>query len=52
MAVDPSSQLSRGSILGDKTRMAMSHAGVPADSPGAAGWTQAFDKLAVAVAEV
>ncbi|MDH3293043.1 MAG: SRPBCC domain-containing protein [Acidimicrobiia bacterium] len=38
--------------LGDKTRMAMTHAGVPADSPGAAGWTQAFDKLAVAVAEV
>ncbi len=28
-----------------KTKMTMTHAGVPADSPGAAGWTMAFDKL-------
>ena len=36
---------------GDKTRMVMTHAGVPADSPGASGWAQAFDKLAAALAE-
>lgn len=29
-----------------RTRMVMTHIGVPADSPGAAGWTMAFDKLA------
>ncbi len=29
-----------------KTRMTMTHAGVPEDSPGAAGWNMAFDKLA------
>ncbi len=28
-----------------KTRMVMTHAGVPADSPGATGWNMAFDKL-------
>ena len=28
-----------------KTKMIMTHAGVPADSPGASGWNQAFDKL-------
>ncbi len=27
------------------TKMTMTHAGIPADSPGAAGWTMAFDKL-------
>ena len=27
------------------TRMVMTHAGVPADSPGAAGWNMALDKL-------
>lgn len=32
--------------LGDRTRMTMTHAGVPEDSPGATGWTMAFDKLA------
>ena len=31
--------------LGGRTRMVMTHAGIPADSPGAAGWTMAFDKL-------
>ena len=30
---------------GGRTRMVMTHAGVPADSPGASGWNQAFDKL-------
>lgn len=32
--------------LGGRTKMVMTHAGVPADSGGAAGWAQAFDKLA------
>mgnify|MGYP003574727312 CR=1 FL=1 len=29
-----------------RTKMVMTHAGIPADSPGAGGWNQAFDKLA------
>ncbi|MEO1026090.1 MAG: SRPBCC domain-containing protein, partial [Pseudomonadota bacterium] len=29
-----------------KTRMVMTHKGVPAGSPGEGGWMQAFDKLA------
>ena len=32
------------------TRMVMTHVGVPSDSPGAAGWAMAFDKLATHVA--
>ncbi len=32
--------------LGGRTNMVMTHAGIPADSAGAGGWTQAFDKLA------
>lgn len=35
--------------LGGRTAMVMTHAGVPADSPGAVGWTMAFDKLATRV---
>jgi len=35
---------------GDGTRMVMTHAGIPADSPGATGWTMAFAKLAAHVA--
>ena len=31
---------------GGKTKMKMIHIGVPAGSPGAGGWNQAFDKLA------
>ncbi len=31
--------------LGDRTRMTMTHAGVPEGSPGATGWIMAFDKL-------
>ena len=31
--------------LGGRTKMVMTHAGVPADSGGAGGWQQAFDKL-------
>ena len=30
--------------------MVMTHAGVPADSPGAAGWNMALDKLETYVA--
>lgn len=32
------------------TRMVMTHSGIPSDSPGAAGWTMAVDKLASRVA--
>ena len=32
-----------------RTRMVLTHAGIPADSPGAVGWTMAFDKLAAYV---
>ena len=32
-----------------RTKMVMTHAGVPADSPGAAGWMAALDKLAAYV---
>jgi uncharacterized protein YndB with AHSA1/START domain len=32
--------------LGHRTRMVMTHIGIPADSPGAAGWVMAVDKLA------
>ncbi|MFT7473197.1 MAG: hypothetical protein ACI81L_000108 [Verrucomicrobiales bacterium] len=32
--------------LGEKTRMVMTHVGVPAGSPGAGGWAMAIDKLA------
>jgi uncharacterized protein YndB with AHSA1/START domain len=36
--------------LGGSTRMTMTHVGVPPDSPGATGWTMAFDKLAAQLA--
>ena len=36
--------------IGGRTRMVMTHTGVPSDSPAAAGWTMAFDKLAVRLA--
>jgi uncharacterized protein YndB with AHSA1/START domain len=32
-----------------RTKMVMIHAGIPADSPGAAGWVMALDKLAAHV---
>ena len=35
--------------LAGRTRMVMTHAGIPPDSPGAAGWNMAFDKLAALV---
>lgn len=36
--------------LGSRTRMVLVHAGIPQDSPGAAGWEMALDKLATQVA--
>ncbi len=33
------------------TRMVLTHTGVPAGSPGAAGWSMAFDKLAIRLDE-
>ena len=33
-----------------RTKMVMTHAGIPRDSPGAAGWAMAFDKLFIHVA--
>jgi uncharacterized protein YndB with AHSA1/START domain len=38
--------------LGGRTRMTMTHVGVPADSGGAGGWTMAFDKMALHVASL
>ena len=35
--------------MGGRTKMTVTHVGVPAGSPGAAGWTMAFDKLALYV---
>ena len=34
---------------GQFTKMTMTHVGIPADSPGAAGWMMALDKLAARV---
>ena len=34
-----------------RTKMVMTHAGIPSDSPGATGWTMAFDKLATYLAD-
>jgi len=38
--------------LGERTKMVMTHVGVPADSPGGQGWAMAMDKLEARVAEV
>jgi uncharacterized protein YndB with AHSA1/START domain len=35
--------------IGGRTKMVMTHVGIPADSPGAAGWAMALDKLAAYV---
>jgi uncharacterized protein YndB with AHSA1/START domain len=35
--------------VGGRTRMVVTHVGIPKDSPGAAGWFMAFDKLAAHV---
>ncbi len=31
--------------IGAGTKMVLTHVGIPADSPGASGWTMALDKL-------
>jgi hypothetical protein len=31
--------------LDDRTKMTMTHRGVPADSPGGQGWAMAIDKM-------
>jgi uncharacterized protein YndB with AHSA1/START domain len=36
--------------IGSRTQMVMTHAGIPADSPGATGWKMAFDKMATRAA--
>ena len=36
--------------LGGRTKMVMTHAGMPADSGAGGGWEQAFDKLADQIA--
>jgi uncharacterized protein YndB with AHSA1/START domain len=33
--------------LGGRTHMVVTHTGIPSDSPGAAGWTMALDKLTI-----
>ncbi len=38
--------------VGGRTKMVMTHAGIPADSPGAGGWAMALDKLATHVRQV
>jgi uncharacterized protein YndB with AHSA1/START domain len=35
--------------IGGRTKMVMTHVGIPSDSPGAAGWRMALDKLAAYV---
>jgi uncharacterized protein YndB with AHSA1/START domain len=35
-----------------RTKMVLTHRGIPADSPGAAGWTMALDKLAARVGQM
>ncbi|MES0361969.1 MAG: SRPBCC domain-containing protein [Anaerolineales bacterium] len=37
--------------LGGRTKMVMTHAGVPSDSGANAGWEQAFDKLTAVLAK-
>ncbi len=36
-------------VVDGRTRMVMTHHGIPAGSPGEAGWTMAFDKLTVLI---
>ena len=36
--------------LGERTKMTLTHVGVPADSPGAQGWAMAIDKMEARVA--
>jgi hypothetical protein len=36
--------------IGGRTKMVLTHVGIPHDSPGAAGWEMALDKLAAYLA--
>jgi len=36
--------------IGGRTKMVLTHLGIPQDSPGAAGWAMALDKLATYIA--
>ncbi len=36
--------------VGGRTKLVVTHAGIPSDSPGAAGWEMALDKLGARVA--
>ena len=38
--------------VGGRTKMVMTHSGIPGDSPGAAGWAMALDKLATSVRQM
>ena len=38
--------------VGGRTKMVMTHAGIPSESPGAAGWTMALDTLAAHVRQM
>jgi uncharacterized protein YndB with AHSA1/START domain len=38
--------------VGGRTKMVMTHSGIPGDSPGAAGWAMAFDKLVAHVRQM
>ena len=38
------------SDIGGRTKMVLTHVGIPRDSPGAAGWEMALDKLAAYLA--
>ena len=38
--------------LGDRTKLTITHIGVPADSPGGQGWAMAIDKMQARVAEL
>ncbi|MDP9075340.1 MAG: SRPBCC domain-containing protein [Actinomycetota bacterium] len=38
--------------VGGRTKMVITHIGIPGDSPGAAGWAMALDKLATRVGQM
>lgn len=38
--------------VGGRTKLVMTHRGIPADSPGAVGWKMALDKLATRVSQI
>jgi hypothetical protein len=38
--------------VGGRTKIVLTHRGIPADSPGAVGWTMALDKLATRIGQM